>query len=358
MHIDSIVRASLLAVLVPSTLAAQDVCSITSGTGTATAYWVEHADTVVSRHTNLAAAIAFAQVVSAQTGDATQVGSLHRVVCPSGSTTQTTAAQPPTPARTEPPHSEVTPAEPPMTLADPEDWETLFLDDFESGDFGASAKGFSWSSPNRTAVRQDQAHSGTHALRFRFPEADPASDSHAEQRFRLPQVPELRIDYWLYVPDNYIHRAPSTGPSNNKFFRLWNGDWSLTIELARSADGGSGFRRFLSESETCSGGRHWPTTQDGVGGVIGRSAAAAMRPGTWNHVDIRYRASSSCSDRGRVEVRLNGRLRHALDWEFWADGPGGGVPSSGYLLGWANSGFDEETLFWVDDFRVSVPAGR
>lgn len=350
---------AVLLALLPASLAGQ-LCQKGSGTGSAFAYWTEHADTLVSRHTNLATALTAAEVVASQTGAPVYVRALFRVECPQPAPADTVVVPPPDTVVVPPPDTTATP--------DPDGWRTVFWDDFEGyGDLPAPARGgndvFAWGGDSRVRVSDEWARSGEQALRFTFASGPVGTDAIAEQRFSVDPFPEVRLDFWLYVPDNYQHRRD--GSANNKFFRFWNGNgWSLTSELETNADdyGASGFKRFLSESENCDGSTNWPSSTPSVRNVIGPGPQYAMQPGTWNHVDIRYRAAPSCptpedNDGGRIEVWINGALVHWIDRGFWARGPAGGMAEAGYLLGWANSGFNEDTVFFIDDFRLSLPSG-
>ena len=61
---------------------------------------------------------------------------------------------------------------------------------------------------------------------------------------------------------------------------------------------------------------------------------------------------------GVAEWFANGNRIQSLDWDFWAnDGADGGNPgqpayvNGGYVLGWSNAGYLEDTHFYVDDFK-------
>ena len=230
----------------------------------------------------------------------------------------------------------------------------IFSDGFESGGLGSASGGFSWDGSQRTDVTGARPYSGSRSLEFTYGSDAWGADSFSEQRFSYPATSQIWIEYWLYVPQNYRHRADE--PSNNKFFRLFSepddGTFSLTLEtLASGNETVSATDRFKSES---GGNLGIPYKTEGTANVIGPTAAYPIQIGTWTRIRIHFHSSSNGLTRdGRVEFWANDTLVKSLDWDFWPNKGSGPVRiDRGYLLGWANSGFSQQTKFYIDDFKL------
>jgi len=259
--------------------------------------------------------------------------------------------------------------------------ESLFFDGFESGTkTSTNAEGFRWVRSNRTSVvtntasvwndngqinnpkppeKDWTAFSGEHSLRFRFPGG---SNSYSEQRFDLGQAHrEIWIRYSLRVPTNFTHRFTG-GPNNSKFFAIWmdayqaegNGA-TVTWEFWPGADrsGGSEMAYNVAPGgRTASGGQlmHNPFIR------------VPEDRGRWMHVVLHVvAATSQTSNDGLIEtfVRWDGESGfRQLHSDSRADiGPASTGPQgwkAGYVMGWSNPGYDEETEWLMDDFTVST----
>jgi len=240
------------------------------------------------------------------------------------------------------------------TVVEPSPVTPLFADGFESGDLSHTQNGVSWASGRQTTVGQSRVHSETWSLEFTYPTALDGEDSFSEQRLvGLDGLTEVWVQYWIYIPATFEHRTQD-GPSNNKFFRMFNaeddGTFSLTYEY-QAEEGGSSLRRVLSQSYTSDGASNWPTDTGGQSGFIGPDGA--LKPGHWHKIGIYFRSATGATvNDGRSELWVDGQLFHELDWAFWAKGDRPAWVDSLYLLGWANSGFSEETRFHIDDLRI------
>jgi hypothetical protein len=254
----------------------------------------------------------------------------------------------------------------------------LLADSFESGDMSATnPDGFKWGKNNRTSVvtathavwnngsinnpignAQDWTpFDGAHSLRFRYP----ALDAWSEQRFKLGGAyPEIWIRYWLRVPLNFVHENVTGGAGNNKFFALWMDGYSqhgegptIVWNFWPQPEGGSYFTYSLSQEPTGPKGHH------------GKYADFIRSPedrGRWMQV-VLYAKMSSTPTSTDGESRI---------WRRWQDGcdftpisetlgrsfvaPAGGPNgwAAGYIMGWANSGYVEDTEWLLDEFTVST----
>jgi hypothetical protein len=254
--------------------------------------------------------------------------------------------------------------------------EVLMFDGFESGDMSATNRdGFRWAQNNRTSVvtmapgpkvvwhngprelpgpegADWTAKHGQYALRFHYP----AGEAWSEQRFTLGGAyPEIWIRFWLRVPDNFVHGGGR--PSNNKFFALWMDGYSqhgtgptIVWNFWRQDDGKSYFTFSLSNVERR--GHH------------GRADDFLVSPrdqGRWMQIVLYAKMSSSpeaTDGAARIWRRWEDEdaltlISESLGNRFHPpkDGPQGWA--AGYILGWANAAYAEDTEWLLDGFTVS-----
>lgn len=254
----------------------------------------------------------------------------------------------------------------------------IFFDGFESRDMSATnSYGFSWAANNRTSIvtmdpedgsvavynngavytiatptKDWYAKNGDYSLRFRYP----AGEAWAEQRFGLGiAYPELWINYWLKVPNNFNHTA-GTG-SNNKFFAIWSDAYSgptgvNVVWETRPINEGSSQIYFK-----------YNKPNEGVGGDNQYTPFISVPAdrGRWMQVLLHIKLASAVdANDGIIETlrRWDGdseytQLHYADNINIYpASGPHGFI--SGYILGWANGAYAEETEWLMDDFTLSV----
>lgn len=256
----------------------------------------------------------------------------------------------------------------------------LFVDTFETADMSMSSRdGFAWAGNNRTSVVTMApgpvvvydnesveiegpqgvdwtAFEGEHSLRFRYP----AGDFMSEQRFDMGGAyPEIWIRYWLRVPENFAHGTAS--PTNNKFFALWMDDYS------QHGDGPTIVWNFWRQDDTNDS-------------VFTYSLAETAQASGSHHAEYRDFIRSP-EDQGRwMQVVLYAKMStgpEAMDgesriWRRWEDedaftliaettgkdfspppeGPQGW--HAGYIMGWSNPGYDENTEWLLDRFELST----
>ncbi len=237
----------------------------------------------------------------------------------------------------------------------------IFSDGFESGDL-EGAEGGSWYGGVRRGVSDEFARTGTYALRFDYPgNEDLAVDSFSEVRatFAGNDAPEIWLEWWLFVPANYEHRD-GDGGDNNKFVIVgyddklhggWQepGGWTTRMEvLPDSAEGAHSRGRIVYGNESTGFSSEYDLDDRRPSGVI-----SDRDRGRWVRYGFHVRLAES------IEVR-DGEVALYKDGELMAENLG--VPLAGFdfanpincfeLMGWANSGFDEDTVFYIDDVRV------
>jgi len=217
--------------------------------------------------------------------------------------------------------------------------QVIAEDDFEQG----SWKSF-WGSRRSVTISTEQPRSGVRSARFEFEAEPPGGDSFSELRFDLGrEYRELTIEFDLYIPPNYFHRPES--PNNNKFFRLWLNDYDDVEKLGASllSQGTSGESR-IGTDYSKEAHRSISTGVKNAPDFI-----TASDKGKWTAIRIYVKAASD-AENGIIRIYKNGQL-FLNDTGLRNHIPGTQGYRHGYLLGWANSGFAQETVFYIDNVR-------
>lgn len=233
----------------------------------------------------------------------------------------------------------------------------FFQDNFDSGVL-TSANGFRWRDNTNVIVSDENAYSGSHALRFRYSGRERDKDGMSEQRFDMGRyLSELWLDYMIYVPANFAHRADR--PHNNKFFVLWRDKysgvhtWSVAVEYERGGSDENSVSRFMARTpehtltrNTGRPGKYWPQ-------FIGPNNP--VKVGQWNRIRFHVKAATTrTSGDGVMEMWVNDQLFFSFYEGHYHNGDltvADAVLKQGYLMGWANSGFTETTDFFIDDVK-------
>ena len=226
----------------------------------------------------------------------------------------------------------------------------LFSDNFDNGRFN-SANGFSWNGANeRVTISSTYAYSGTHSMRFRFGPDGPGEDSWAEERFTITpnasSAPkEVWIEYMWRVPENYVHR--SGGAANNKFMTLWAENYSAAQEaqfylsLERSSDTNSRLDILAVHGDD----PRYPNDSR----FMGPNFVTPSDYGRWVQIRIHARIARD----GSIRVWKNGTLvTQVQNYNMERAGGSRNYFRHGYLMGWSNSGYTQQTDFYIDDFKV------
>ena len=241
---------------------------------------------------------------------------------------------------------------------------TLFSDNFDTGTKKPREGGVGWASSTLVSVSDDIARSGKYSLKFVFEGKPTGSDAWAEQRFALgADYQEVEVSWYAYYPDGTEglgarFEQRSEAPGNNKFIRLWKGN---------EADNNNGYGDYFIKL----GASTWPqgagdanvgleygTDRKGVGvqGIprFGDFVTNDFR-GRWMHFRYVARVASAVgkSD-GSLRLYRDGRLIMSEDGlPLFSDKDNRPALNYGYLLGWANTGFDKETYLYIDDVVIS-----
>lgn len=242
--------------------------------------------------------------------------------------------------------------------------EPLFFDSFESGDMSATNEaGFSWGGNNRTSIVTEEAavynnreiynvpdgspdwepFKGEHHLRFRFGPGRFMS----EQRFKLGRhYRDIWIAYWIRVPTNFKH-----GDANNKFLSVWPESYDRpgTVTWQTRPDENGGAKLVYQDGGVTSGETGWvpfishPDDQ-----------------GRWMHVVARVKsASGPDTNDGIIQLfrRWDGetiysKIHEKTNADTWDDSSSEQGISQGYIMGWANDPYDQNTEWFIDEFSI------
>lgn len=220
----------------------------------------------------------------------------------------------------------------------------IFEDDFSSGDLSKSMSGAKWTSKVYVDVVSSPSVVSSNSAQFSFKgSGDLGEDAFSELRFDLGKLyPEIWLQFYLYVPSNYYHRdAQST--DNNKLLRLWGATYNDSEKLGLSTWlGSSGGSRLIAD---------WNRSGQGIGpkGETYSSFITSADRGNWMKIRVHVEAASSSGSPGSIRVWKNDEL--VINNYQTVDSFASGEPHAyryGYLLGWSNSGFNQETKFNID----------
>jgi hypothetical protein len=253
--------------------------------------------------------------------------------------------------------------------------EPLFFDDFSSGDLSHAENGVSWAGSTNAAVYSGFGRSSPYSLRLYFQGGASGSDSFAEQRFDLGignNYTNITLEWYAYYPDGteglgakFVHRGDS--PNNNKLFRLWKGDrldgnngysdythkhGASTLQSANVAGDELAFVEWSDGGEMDSNGSHYnPSAARSVENFITDDYR-----GRWVPMKVVSRSATSANNDGVIEVWRDGtRVLNATTLDSYSIvGASGNDFDFGYIMGWANSGFADNTYMYIDDFGISA----
>lgn len=240
------------------------------------------------------------------------------------------------------------------TIENP-DWS--FQDDFEGSvdnDFWGGGRAYT----HNASCSSDPNSSGK-SLLLTYPTKSEGGHSFAEKRFNIPiSAQQLEISYRQFVPANY-----QRSPGNHKNFVLWSGPYgksasniSISSENWPTSDGAS------------------PSVYIGVDGTNYEHSSIKAKPlmlenaqGSWQRVHIYVELAEREGDFGVFEIHRNREFltgtSHPDILSSWGQPPvdehieyssRGNYIDQGYLMGWANGGFTEPTIFCIDDFTIKA----
>lgn len=216
---------------------------------------------------------------------------------------------------------------------------------------------------------------GTQSLKFHYPGTATGEDSNAELAFDKRNggsdpgigrnLTEFSWRFALLLPSNWEHRAEG-GENNNKFFYLWSGEYSaalshqtLGVEYWRDSSGTSilGFRWGCNGQNGNFTGSvdqpFWWSEDASWSGTDSDSMFRADSPGKIHQFMVTGKlASAPGVNDGWFHIERwiegDGAAEVVLDVQGWPYVAAGNYIDQGYLLGWSNSGFTNDTDVLVD----------
>lgn len=249
-----------------------------------------------------------------------------------------------------------------LSFTSPSHGAPYFLDGFESGDKLHAQNGVEWiGASGSVTASSDTARTGTKSLKFSYPATPLGTDSTAEQRFSLGSAKSnVYIRYYIKFPSNYAIRNDE--PANNKFIEIWGEEpnYGTDTQLA--------------------GSEGWNTT----GGVVqlGPTAYMTNNPenlsyssnATYNHIwwygvlnswtltsndlnkwlcfEWHFKKDTGAGN-GSLEFFVDGVKKWGSNSLSFAGAPNSSYFKTGYLMGWSNSGFNQNTNIYIDDVVIS-----
>ncbi len=236
----------------------------------------------------------------------------------------------------------------------------FFSDGFEDGTATATdpISGAGWIGPScdsgdSWAVNNNNVNSGNYSLALTFGGSiDTDDDAACEQHFDLnDEMDEVYVRFYVYFPSNYALRE-TPGTENTKLFYLWGN--SYTEDMNKT---GIEFEAdlILRYKAKIVGAPNIPSCS-GLTGYIDNieSYSFADNRGSWMSIEYHIRRDTGSGD-GVLQLWVDGNLEINVQDVSWAGAPCGVSEffRHGYLMGWSNSGFDEDTTVYIDDVVFS-----
>lgn len=240
----------------------------------------------------------------------------------------------------------------------------LFTDSFAGGVKAPAQNGISYTSTGGVApvVVADPTNASGFSLRFRFNAGAPGADAFSEQNMKLGERDEIFFCTVYRLPANYFHR--SDGASNNKGIRVFGG-----MKAGDSRD--SAYQHSSVKSGFSTLPKGTPTSADNLIIEFGSTEAATGNYGTgpwttffqadsvitigfYTKAGTTSGTTNPISGQGVVKVWQNGAVVYdRSDLPIGVTGANNKFQYA-YLLGWANSGFTEQTDVLLQSLKISA----
>lgn len=228
----------------------------------------------------------------------------------------------------------------------------LLTDSFESGGLSnPGGSGGSWGATqydegnDYVEVSSDTAHTGSYSLKFFFEGGGSSDDAWAEQRINLPQKSEVWGRLYILIPSNYAHRNVS--PSNNKFWAIYADPYNNPgFQINLSTDYYGGYSEL--DLHTYDDGGENSVLVPETGFITSDDL------GNWLEIIVHVKVpTNTSSNDGVIEVWKDGvQLADYDSLDIFGSSSRNYIDEM-YLLGWANSGFAQNTTFYIDDITIS-----
>lgn len=225
-----------------------------------------------------------------------------------------------------------------------EEANIIYSDDFESGDFFLNGTESIWTDKALVSICVLEDKNSVADFNFKG-SSDLSKDAMSELRFDLGKLyTEIWIRFDLFIPKNYKHRD-GISTDNNKFFRLYPETYDdsekIGASLMKNTDGNGGSSMAIDYSKQADWGLSL------AAGGIAQNFITDVDLGEWMQVKICVKTAEGDTP-AYIAIYKNKSLfiekSVALDYDPDINGL-----RYGYLLGWSNSGFDEDTHLLIDN---------
>ena len=239
----------------------------------------------------------------------------------------------------------------------------FFSDGFESGDLSHTTNGAKWKSSNHqpgdsVTVSDEISYTGKYSLKFHYKGRPLGKDGWAEQRFYLgKKYTGLYVRFYIHFPLNFeIRNDP---PANNKIIYVWGSSYGNPSDYKQSQEVESS--GFLPKSrKVYVSGNDWNLDCSGGTGTISNIQGIGFWPfsnlslGKWLCFEYHFKLDSGVSD-GAMEFWVDGEKKYGKTNLSWIGAPcSPGYFLNGYLMGWANSGYSNDTDIYIDNVVFST----
>jgi hypothetical protein len=248
-----------------------------------------------------------------------------------------------------------------------EDFESMTVGDRPTPSSAVSgADQLGWNPFQSPRVSNTRAFSGTNSLEFVYPAQPTPDEVVVEQRFVLGRsLGEFWMRFMWFVPSNYTHRNVGGAGPTAKLFQMWKGSYSSQsirwgVSLNRTGSNGSIIY------PTATRGNEPDVTQAPVQNYVSGfganfiSSTGIIVPGGWYELKFHFKPASSRTDTDGIWklwvgntlfMDGGGRLWPPLHGSEQSEDP---TVDQGYLMGSHNSGFLDETRFYIDGLSFTT----
>lgn len=254
----------------------------------------------------------------------------------------------------------------------------IYSNDFNSGvlapTYGDEPPGvpdgtFYWLANHGGEVSNVSPIAGSHSLRFVFPAVADFVDSNREQRFILPRNCDggVGMEWDQRLPANFFLRnqTDSSG-TTSKWFQIWQGshaDYSthttVGASFRRSGEGNQvEIMAVVTDSgcTVCNANFSSPSAKGRVLIDPDTPSNGILVPGQIHNIKWRVRFSSSpAATDGLWELLVDNVVFATFTGAIYSPASRGNpVPSvrSGYLMGYSNAGYNDQTIWQWDNLKV------
>lgn len=251
---------------------------------------------------------------------------------------------------------------------------TFFSDDFESGDMQSAIGGF-WNAPTGdVSASTENPRTGKYSMRLSFKKKNENGYSNTEQRFKFNTFqPDVWVKYDLYVPLNYVHEDHGSNAFNKGPMFIWGTNYD-TSKSDGPKLGYHYYNKDLTSSQISSTDAYATAYINGVKSDLGHGAGGTNHwfgdaitendRGHWMTLVLHFKYATKANNDGVMELWKTDWQGNTVKGVNIQDGPwyatkaNSNEPANGfnegYFMGWANQGFPEQTVFYIDNVQFST----